>query len=83
MTVKEIVGQYLKDHGFDGLAGEDCGCGGDDLMCCCCSADSCEGCHAARLITPCSPECAALEKEGGGCDDAPEECRGCYREGKA
>ena len=35
MTVKEIVEKYLKDNGFDGLVGEDCGCKmSDDLMCC-------------------------------------------------
>jgi hypothetical protein len=26
MTIKEIVVEYLKASGFDGLAGEECGC---------------------------------------------------------
>ena len=37
MTVCEIVEKYLKDNGFDGLAGEGrryCGCKISDLMCC-------------------------------------------------
>lgn len=34
MTIKEIVKECLKIKGFDGLAGEDCGCGIDDLMPC-------------------------------------------------
>lgn len=34
MTAKEIIIKYLKDNGFDGLCGEDCGCGIDDLAPC-------------------------------------------------
>lgn len=34
MTCKEIIEQYLKEKGFDGLCGDDCGCGIDDLMPC-------------------------------------------------
>jgi hypothetical protein len=34
MNVREIVTAHLKAGGFDGLAGEDCGCGLDDLMPC-------------------------------------------------
>ena len=34
MTVKEIVEKYLRENGYDGLAGEDCGCGLDDLAPC-------------------------------------------------
>lgn len=34
MTVKEIVIEYLKANGFDGLCTENCGCGIDDLICC-------------------------------------------------
>lgn len=35
MKVIEIVEKYLKDGGFDGLAGGDCGCEIGDLMPCC------------------------------------------------
>jgi len=34
MTVTEIVWDYLKSHGYDGLCGDECGCGLDDLMPC-------------------------------------------------
>lgn len=34
MDCYEIVQKYLEDNGFDGLAGDECGCENDDLMCC-------------------------------------------------
>ena len=34
MTTKEIIIKYLKDHGYDGLCTEDCGCGIDNLFPC-------------------------------------------------
>ena len=34
MTVIEIVKEYLKSNGFDGLCGDECGCGLDDLVAC-------------------------------------------------
>ena len=34
MTVREIVTEYLKANGYDGLAGEECGCWLHDLMPC-------------------------------------------------
>lgn len=41
MTVKEIVVEWLKVNGYDGLAGEECGCAIDDLFCCGCSGEDC------------------------------------------
>lgn len=34
ITVKEIVKAYLKEHGYDGLCGDECGCGIEDLAPC-------------------------------------------------
>ncbi len=34
MRVKEIVKEYLKQHGFDGLYNDQCGCEVDDLAPC-------------------------------------------------
>lgn len=34
ITVKTLISDWLEAYGYDGLAGEDCGCGLDDLMCC-------------------------------------------------
>jgi hypothetical protein len=35
MTVREIIEAYLKEHGYDGLCDDECGCSIDDLMECC------------------------------------------------
>ena len=42
MTVKEIVTNYLKENGFDGLSNFECGCGIDDLCWCGELKDDCE-----------------------------------------
>ncbi len=41
-TVIEIIREYLKQNGYDGLAGDDCGCEVDDLQPCCSDCGSCE-----------------------------------------
>jgi hypothetical protein len=44
LSVHEIVSQYLTANGYDGLAGDCCGCGLDDLMAC---GDECSDCGPA------------------------------------
>jgi hypothetical protein len=56
MTVKEILTEYLKSNGFDGLCGFDCGCPLDDLIPCSDASDLC----VPGYKTPC--DC------GGGCE---------------
>jgi hypothetical protein len=41
MTVREIITDYLKVNGFDGLCRPGCGCGLDDLAPCGCNTDQC------------------------------------------
>ena len=57
MTVKDIVEKYLRENGFDGLCGDDCGCGLEDGLA------PCDFCN----IFECGP--AYL----GWCDGKPSE----------
>ena len=49
MTVGEILKKYLQDNGYDGLAGDECGCKIDDLFPC----ESCDiyQCEPGYLVT--------------------------------
>jgi len=62
-TVKEIVKAYLKEHGYDGLYGEYCGCEVDDLMVC---DEACEDCVPGYKWTSCEgcPNKGECEFEG-------------------
>ena len=64
MNVRQIVITHLKAEGFDGLAGEDCGCGLDDLM----------PCENYRL-RDCKPATRIVCK-----DEGFSRCRGCFGE---
>jgi len=48
MTVKQIIEEYLQEHGYDGLCCPEieCGCGFDDLIPC---GEECEMCEPAYL----------------------------------
>jgi hypothetical protein len=54
MTLKEIVEQYLRQNGFDGLYTDECGCLLDDLFPCSAPAVDCQ---AGYKTMGCSPEC--------------------------
>ncbi len=47
MTTKEIVIEYLKQNGFDGLCSDECGCSLDDLICCDEDFQGCEPAYAS------------------------------------
>jgi hypothetical protein len=66
MTVKEIIEQYLAKHGFDGLAGDGCGCQLSDLMPCegTASGNDISGCVPGYKV-PCDPETCEAD---GDCD---------------
>ena len=61
MKLKEIAAEWLKEHGYEGLYNEGCGCKLDDLMPCGPGSD-CEAGH----IVPC-PGPGKCEADGD-CD---------------
>ncbi len=40
-TLKGIIALYLREHGFDGLYNDECGCAIDDLFSCSFPAEDC------------------------------------------
>ena len=58
-TVKEILMDYLKAIGTDGLAGDECGCGLDDFMPCYAGCGDCV--PARKEIAPADHEFAGEE----------------------
>ena len=58
--VRGIIIDFLKANGYDGLAGEDCGCGLDDLIACDGECAECRPAYEWR----CSPGCPKLADEG-------------------
>ncbi len=52
MTVLEIVRAYLVEHGYDGLAGDDCGCLLSDLAPC--GGNMNESCTAGHRVDGCT-----------------------------
>jgi hypothetical protein len=60
MTIREIVAAYLREHGHDGLAGEDCGCTLDDLMPC--DEVSVDHCTAGKRVP-----CPGVREDENGC----------------
>jgi hypothetical protein len=63
MKIQEIVKVWLIDNGYDGLAGEECGCGIDDLMPCGeCDVNHCEAaykweCEKCKEAKDCIVDC--------------------------
>lgn len=71
VTIKTIVANYLRQYGFDGLAGDECACNLNDLFCACEYANDCvagykwecEKCHAVD----CPHRGDQSEMPGSGC----------------
>lgn len=61
MTAKDILIQWLKDNGYDGLCGYTCGCGLSDL----CPCDCMGTCVPAYVI-----KCTAAQRRAHKCPDA-------------
>ena len=59
-SVREILDQWLTEHGYDGLYTEDCGCEVGDLAPC--SEQYSFGCRAGHKV-PCDPETCPAEGE--------------------
>lgn len=68
MTVKEIMIEYLKANGYDGLfnRGGECGCQIDDLAPCCESFEYCE----PGYLHKCS-ECPSAKEAECQCEQDP------------
>jgi len=49
MAVRAILTTWLRDHGYDGLCYEDCGCGVDNLAPC---GSYCMDCEPAYRMEP-------------------------------
>lgn len=75
--VREIVRDYLKANGYDGLAYTDgwdgCGCGLDDLIAC---GEACHMCRPAYRLT--WGNCRWRVEEGCPNWETAETCLGCY-----
>ncbi len=61
MFLPEIIATCLKDHGYEGLCCDECGCGIDDLIPCG-EYENLKDCEPAYQVPGCSDSC------GKGCD---------------
>jgi len=68
MTTKEIVIDYLKANGFDGLYSDDCGCSISDLM-------PCDGYGSVGMCKPGVKKNCKECSENGECDQV-DDCIG-------
>lgn len=66
MIAKEIVKNYLKRNGYDGLAGDECGCERSDLMPCGEFGANCEAGHKVKCDCDCG-ECELAVRGSKSC----------------
>jgi hypothetical protein len=63
MTVAEIVKKYLEENGFDGLAGDECGCSKDSLFPCDFCNGDCEPAYIKKCVgEKCLNKCDAYDE---------------------
>ena len=67
LNVHGICTEWLKAHGFDGLAGDECGCEISDLMPCDEPMVSCEAGHK-RICSECKDKDVCELKAAYDCD---------------
>jgi hypothetical protein len=71
MKAKQIIKDFLDKNGYDGLCGDDCGCGKDDLAPCDNLALDCEPAYKV-VCGGCGQELYSRDK-----DCKPTECDNC------
>ena len=69
-SIKDVILEYMKEHGYTGLVGDGCGCGIDNIGICENSISECEFGYA------CTPDCDRCECE---CESRGEEIDICYQ----
>ena len=65
-TVKTIIMRYLQDKGYDGLAGNGCGCGLNDFMLCDILEMNCRECRPAMRRKATEEDTEEFDCEVGG-----------------
>ena len=70
IDVGDIIKKYLTDNGFDGLAGDECGCGIDELFPCDYVTPECQPAYH-HTADACKREFCDMRSECAG--------YGCYR----
>ena len=74
MTVKEIIINYLKKNGYDGLCGDSCGCGLNDFQPCDEDFGNCEPAYYHP-----HPDCSKCDVK---CDICYSDYACCYKTDK-
>jgi hypothetical protein len=76
MTVKQIVREYLKTKGYDGLLNEDfnCSCDMENLFVCCDCAIDCKPAYKVK----CDREKCKIKKNCNVCDSETVNCSATY-----
>jgi hypothetical protein len=79
MTVKQIITEYLKTKGYDGLLNKDfnCSCDMENLLVCCDCDGEVVNCRAAYKVK-CDREKCKIKKNCNVCDGEVVNCSATY-----